>query len=174
MGNNFFNYIQQLEMMAFFSGYPLIYFLVRYLISGAYFNNRWNARLVSFLPLAYALTGTLYLILQLFNLYPEFTIENIRLRIQQPYLFTWGLMSILFWIPALSKRPVFSLLHSLVFFFIILKDLFFHFTSISRDRDTIKNDMNVYTVSIFLYLFSFIFLILLSHLCNFRKKHPKH
>jgi hypothetical protein len=171
MGNNFFEYVQQLEMLAFFSGYPLIYYLVRIIAGKASFKTWLGPGAVSMLPSAYALTGTLFLGLQLMNLYPDFSIENIRRHIQLPYLYIWGLLSILFWIPALSKRQILSLLHSLVFFFIIIKDLFYQFTGVIRDRDIIKNEMNVYTISIFLNLAAFI-LILLSTLHNFRKKQP--
>lgn len=169
MGSNIFTYVQQLEMLAFFSGYPLVYYLVRFITGNASFKSRWGAGAASILPFAYALTGTLYLGLQLKNLYPDFTFENIKFRIQQPFLCIWGLLSILFWIPALSKRQILSVLHSLVFFLIIIKDLFFQVTGVTRDRDIIKNEMTVYTVSIFLNLAAFI-LILLSSLHNLRKK----
>ena len=172
MGSSIFTYVQQLEMLAFFSGYPLIYYLVRFLTRNVSLKNVRGAETVTILPFAYALVGTLYLGLQLKNLYPGYTIENISHRIQQPYLIIWALLSILFWIPALSKRQILSVLHSLVFFFIIVKDLFFQLTGIISDRDIIRNDMKIYTVSIFLNLAAFI-LILLSSLLPFRKKHPR-
>jgi len=172
MGNNLFTYVQRLEMLAFFSGYPLIYYLVRILARHAFFKYRWGAGLVSVLPFAYALTGTLFLGLQLVNLYPDYSIETVGHRIQQPYLHIWALLSVLFWIPAISKRQILSLLHSLVFFFILVKDLFFQFTGDIRDRDIIKNEMTVYTISIFLNLAAFI-VVLLSSLYNFRKKPSK-
>ncbi len=173
MGNNFFVNIQQLEMLAFFSGYPLIYFLVRFLAHNLSFKNGWDARIVSILPFAYALIGTLYLGLQLKNLYPDYTIVNIKQRIQHPYLIIWGLLSILFWIPAISKKQVLSILHGLVFFFLILKDLFSQLAGFSQDRDIVKNDMRIYTVSIFLNLAAIIFLTLLSYLLTLRKRYPK-
>ncbi len=172
MGNSIFIYVEQLEMLAFFSGYPLVYYLVRFLTRNTSFKNIRGAVLVSILPFAYALIGTLYLGLQLKNLYPDYTIENVRHRIQQPYLVIWALLSILFWIPSLPKRQILSVLHSLVFFFIIVKDLFFQLTGITSDRDIIRNDMKIYTVSIFLNLAAFI-LILLSFLIPFRKKYTK-
>lgn len=173
MGNNFFTYIQHLEMMAFFSGYPLIYYLLRLISRNASFKNNPGAGMISLLPFAYAVVGTLYLGLQLSNLYPDYTIENIKHRIQQPGLLIWGLLSLLFWIPAFSKRQILSVLHSLVFFFLIVKDLFFYFTGQIRDRDIIKNDMQVYTVSIFLNLAAVILLLLCSFLIRFRKKYPR-
>jgi hypothetical protein len=171
MGNNLLTYIQQLEMLAFFSGYPLIYYLALFLAGNASFKNRWGPGFVSILPYTYALVGTLYLGLQLKNLYPDYTIENVRRHVQLPYLCIWGLLSLLFWLSAFSKRQILSLLHSLVFFFIIIKDLFFQLTGNIRGRDIIKNEMTVYTISIFLNLAAFI-LVSLSNLRNFRKKQP--
>ncbi len=172
MGNSIFNYVQQLELLAFFSGYPLIYYLARLVSGHVFIKSRWGTGFVSILPFAYALVGTLYLGLQLRNLYPDYNVENIRYRIQQPYLCIWGLLSILFWIPAFSRRRIFSLLHSLVFFLMIIRDLFFQIIGVAQNSDIIKNDMNVYTTSIFLNLAAFLFLVLLTYLHRFRKKYP--
>jgi hypothetical protein len=135
--------------------------------------NVGGAGLVSILPFAYALMGTLYLSLQLNNLYPDYSIENIKRRIQQPGLQIWGLLSLLFWIPTLSKRQLLSILHSLVFFFMIIKDLFFQLIGFISDRNILRNDMKVYTVSVVLNLAAFTLLVLLSFLPPFRKKSPK-
>jgi hypothetical protein len=173
MGNNLFTYVQQLEMLAFFSGYPLIYCLVGFLNRNASFKNRWGERSFRVLPFAYALIGTLYLSLQLINFFPDYTMGSIMHRIQQPYLFIWGLLTILFWVPVISKRQIFSLLHSLVFFFIIIKDLFLQLTGVPGHQDIIKNEMNVYTASIFLNLAAFIILVLLSSLRHIPRKYLK-
>ena len=173
MGNSIFIYVEQLEMLAFFSGYPLVYYLVRILTRNTSYKNIRGAELVSILPFAYALIGTLYLGLQLKNLYPDYSIENVRHRIQQPYLVIWTLLSILFWIPSLPKRQILSVLHGLVFFFIIVKDLFFRLTGLIVDRDILKNDMKVYSVSVVLNLAAFILLAFLIFLISFRKKYLK-
>jgi hypothetical protein len=164
--------MQQLEMLAFFSGYPLIYYLVRILVGNSTLKNRWGGKAVSILPFAYALVGTLYLGFQLMNLYPDYTMGHLSRRIQQPYLYIWGLLSVLFWVPALSRRQILSVFHSLVFFLIIIKDILFQLTGVIRDRDIIKNEMTVYTISIFLNLAAFI-LVLLSSLYNLHKKQPE-
>ena len=61
MGNSFFVYLQQLELMAFFSGYPLVYAIIIYFAGNKRSKNNFKARMVSVLPFAYALIGTLYL-----------------------------------------------------------------------------------------------------------------
>jgi hypothetical protein len=171
MSSDLFAYVQQLEMLAFFSGYPLVYFLVRIFFHNTSFKNGRRAEMVSILPYSYALIGVLYLGLQLKNLYPDYTIENIQHRIQQPYLNIWGLLSILFWIPAISQKQKLSVLHSFVFFFFIVRDLFFQLAGLSQDRNILKNDMRIYSVSIFLNLVAFTLLALLSFLLRFRKKY---
>ncbi len=165
--------MEQLEMLVFFSGYPLVFYLVRFFSRHASLKNVSAAALVSILPLAYALIGTFYLGLQLKNLYPVYTIENVKHRIQQPYLFIWALLSLLFWIPAISKRQVLSVFHSLIFFFIIIKDLYFQLAGITSDRNIVRNDMKLYTVSIFLNLAAFSLLFLPYYIQSQRKKYPK-
>ncbi len=171
MSSSIFRYFQQLEVLAFFSGYPLIYYLVQILTRNTLLKNSKGKELISILPFAYALIGTLYLGLQLKNLYPDYTIENIKHRIQHPWLQIWGILSILFWIPAISKRQILSMLHSLVFFLVIVKDLLFRFGGFIRDHDMMRNEMRLYTVSIFLNLAAYTFLFLLYQLFPIHKQY---
>ena len=83
MGNSFFEYLQQLELMAFFSGYPFVYTVAIFIFGDRQLKNNFKIRIVSLLPFAYALTGTLYLGLQLKNLYPHYSIENIKQTVQK-------------------------------------------------------------------------------------------
>ncbi len=162
MDNSFFAYLQQLEMLAFFSGYPLLYVVTLFLTSNKHPKNNFKNKLISLLPFAYALIGILYLGLQLKNLYPDYSFKNITTAFQYPYLTIWGLLSLLFWFPALYKRPVLSLIHSLVFFFFLARDLFFHFIHSSTNKDVIKNDMKIYSDSLLLNLGAFAFIVLIS------------
>ncbi len=148
MDNDLVVYIERLQLMAFFSGYPLIYALVNVLATERSRQpNAFVNRLVMLLPFAYALTGVLFLGFAVKNLYPDYSVENISE--QFTYIKIWAIFSVLFWIPAFSKKPVFSLLHSLIFFFILLRDLFMYMTSYIG-MDMIKNDMRVYTDSLLL------------------------
>jgi hypothetical protein len=165
-----FTYARQLEMLVFFSGYPLVYYLVRYIVRNTSLKKTGKPELVSILPYAYALTGALYIALLIKNLYPDYSLENIRNQTQQSYLVIWAILSILFWIPAISRKQILSMLHSLVFFLLILKDLFVQLTGFNPDPNILKNDMKVYTVSIVLNLSAFIILVLFSLLFPIRKK----
>lgn len=161
MGNNFFAYLQLLELMAFFSGYSLLYAIILVFAGNKKPENNFKNRIVSVLPLSYALVSTLYLGLQLKNLYLSHLSANVRLAIHHPYLMIWGLLAILFWIPLFRKKAGLTLLHNLVFFFILVKDIFMQIGS-SVDENILKNDMRLYTVSFLLNLATFILMGLLS------------
>ena len=169
MENSFFAYLQQLELMAFFSGYPLLYVLIFFVAENKQSRNNLKKRIISALPYVYPVLGTLYLGLQLKNLYPDYSFENIKQTMPHPWLITWGLLSILFWIPALGKKTILSLIHSLVFFFFLARDLFLQLSA-SSDNSIIKNDMNVYSNSLLLNTGIFVFILLLSFLFSLYKK----
>ena len=168
--DNFFAYAQKLELLAFFSGYPLIYAIIFFIAGNEQSKNNFKRTIISLLPFAYALVGTLYLVLQFKNLYPDYSFEKIRLSIQHPYLMTGGLHSILFWIPALAEKTALSLLHSLVFFFFVIRDLALQLSG-SIENDIVRNDMKIYTASLLLNFVSVALLSLLSFLYTRYKKY---
>lgn len=171
MDNSFFAYLQQLELMAFFSGYPLLYILIHLISGNRAGKNIFKKKVFPFITFAYALIGTLYLGLQIRNLYPDYSIENIRLTMQQPWLTAWGLLSILFWIPILSRKPVLSLVHSLVFFSLLVKDLFLHTLQTRPDKNIVRNGMKIYSDSILLNLVCLIAVVLIYLLLSqFKQK----
>lgn len=160
MGNNFFAYLQLLELMAFFSGYSLLYAIILVLAGNKESGSNFKKRVVSVLPLSYAMVSTLYLGLQLKNLYLSYSSGSTGLSIHHPYLMIWGLLGILFWILSFRKKEVISLLHNLVFFFILVRDVILQIGS-SVDENILKNDMKLYTVSFLLNLATFILMGLL-------------
>ncbi len=170
MDNSFFTYLQQLELMAFFSGYPLIYAVVIVFAGKKPEKNSLGDRAVFLLPFAYALVGTLFLGFELKKLYPDYSLENIKLTMRMPWLVLWGLCSILFWIPAISKKTFLSLIHSLVFFFFLVKDIYIQLSASSANNDMIKNDRNIYTKSLLLNLGALVLLIVVPFLYTRYKK----
>ena len=169
MDDSFFLYLDQLELMTFFSGYALIYFFIRFLSDARWIKRIKQKNISLLLPYAYALVGILYLGLQLKNLYPDFTWAHIAAANPEPYLKIWGLLSILFFIPALNKKIILSLLHSLVFFFFLGKDIALHFIQ-ATEKDVVKNDMKIYTISLLINLAAFIFIVLVYFLYTKVKK----
>src|SRR5215204_1648394 len=101
MDTNFFKYVQQLEMMAFFSGFPLLHAIV--IVTTGYLqkNPEVKKKLISLLPYTYAIAGTLFIGLQIRNLYPDYDFGNIKNSIFHPFLFLWASLSLLFWLPAI-------------------------------------------------------------------------
>jgi len=162
MDNSFFAYIQELELIAFFSGFPLIYAIILVLAGRPSLNNRFRNSLGPLLPYGYALTGTLYLGLILKNQYPDYLLE----RIEYPYLTIWGILAILFWIPAINKKTIISLMHSMVIFIVLIKNLLLQLTSSSSDINMVRNYMKIYTASLILNLGTFAALLILSFILN--------
>ena len=161
--------MEQLELIAFFSGYSLIYLFIHFLASARQTKNIFSERMISLLPLAYALVGLSFLGYEIKKFVAESSIENIKTSLTGHYLLLWGLISVLFFIPILYKKPVLSFLHSLVFFFFIVKDIFNYFFN-SADLSVLKNIMNVYSKSLLLNSVSFITIVFISFLVTrFRK-----
>jgi hypothetical protein len=157
------DYISQLQLLAFFAGYPLIYTLVNFLATKrhertSFLSNKW----VQLLPFAYALIGTLFIGLFLKSISPDFSLKNIAEQFQSPFLEGWAIMSVLFWIPAFTKKPVFSLFHSLPFFFLLINHFFTQTTS-SSGRFVIDNDMKMYTISFLLNIVALVFIYALFY-----------
>src|SRR5687767_9204037 len=144
------SYLQQLEILAFFSGYPLVYAVVAFLRTTAKSGSSIKNSAFILLPFSYTIVGILYLGLQLKNLFPDYSVRHIASQIQIPFFAGWALLSLAFWIPFLSKKPVLSLLHSLVFFYLIVKNFYLQLTSTEPDKHVLSNFMKVYSDSILL------------------------
>jgi hypothetical protein len=164
MNNDLAAYIERLELIGFFAGYPLDYAITRF-IAGRPLKKIGTipGKLKKLLPLSYALTGTLYAGLILRNIFPDITFNNIAAQFPGPYLKLWGLLSVLFWFPVFRKKQYFSLLHSLLFFFLLFKDLFIDIYSYGG-ADAVKNDMKLYTDSLLLNTATLLFVTLISFL----------
>jgi hypothetical protein len=150
MTESFLVYLERLELMAFFSGYPLVYALA-YFVAGTKRGMRIQlfSRLPRLLPFAYALVGTIFFLLWVRELIIQSGIKNLSPGFNLSLLKAWALMAVLFWIPALARKSVYSLLHSLVFFSLLFKDIIAGFGSES-ENNMLTNDMRVYTISLVL------------------------
>jgi hypothetical protein len=173
LDNSFSLYLEQLEVIAFFSGYSLLFVLINFLGSTLQTKKLFTQKAVSFLPIAYAFTGLLFIGFQLKKLSPYFSITHIQQTFNGHYLLYWGLLSVLFFIPALYKKPAFSFLHSLVFFCFIIKDIFLASFQ-TTDRLILKNTMNLYTESLLLNSASFAFILFCAFLIiSLKKRHNR-
>jgi hypothetical protein len=170
MDSNFWNYLAQLEMMAFFSGFPLVYAVVVVFGGKTETSISKKIQFKSLLPLSYAVVGCLYIGLQLRNLYPDYTLSNISQSFQPPLLKFWAVLSILFLIPFFRKKAIISLLHSMVFFFLLAKDLFLFLFKPAYPADEIKNVMKIYTDSLLLNGAVFLIVLLVAFVLPKLKK----
>jgi len=167
MNDSFIAYIQQLELIAFFSGFPLVYAIVQVLAGSFQNKNSLVNRFASSLTYAYSLIGLLFLGFQLKKLYPNYSISGINAHIQHPYLVIWALTAMLFCIPMLAKRGRLALLHSLIFLFPIILDLF---KGNASGANFLQNDMKVYGSSLILNVAAIIVIVAISYLLSFLKK----
>ena len=170
MGDDLFAYIERLQLMAFFAGYPLLYAMAQVLAGlkvrkQGSFPHLW----VRSLPYAYALTATLFLGMLIRDLYPDYTLNHITSQFQNPWLKVVGIMAVLCWLPFFSRKPLLCLLHSLVFFYFVLRDLFFHFTSSSVGREIIQNDMKILTDSLLLNAVTMVLVMVVLAILSFKK-----
>lgn len=173
MEYNFFIYLQRLELIAFFSGYPLIYAIIQLVARKGITKKLDGAVLKALLPYGYALVATLYLGLQLKNFYPDYSFENVKQDFQfNPFLISWAILAILFWIPALAKKPLLSLVHSFVFFFLLLKDIFVASRTGDEDYSLIRNDMKLHTTSLLINLGAQVFVWVVFIISRKRKDKP--
>ena len=158
MGNDIIAYIQKLELFGFFSGYCLIYTILFSLKSSS--NSKVQTllqKLIDLLPYAYALTASLYLGMVVKNISPGFSVRNLNAQFRLPYLQVIGLSGVFFWIPYFGKKPILSLIHSLVFFFFLLRDVFIQL-KLSQGTEIIHNNMKVFTDSLLLNLITLVFI----------------
>ena len=131
MGTDFLSFIQRYELILFFAGYPLLYTLV----SGL---PKWRMSL----PVVYAMAGTLFLLFLFWRANRPGSLVIIALR-------SWGVLAVLFWIPWLGKLRLWSLLHSLVFFALLVEDMV-GALSAPYGRETVGGDMRIFSISFFL------------------------
>lgn len=171
MGYSFDAYLEKLELIAFFAGFPMIYAII-VLVAGSLNNPLYKNRVTSLLPYSYAFVGLLYMGYFLRNLYPDYSFSHINASVFHPLLKIWAFLSLLFWIPLFNRKTIFSLIHSLVFFFLIAKDIIAYRFLSENDPYIIKNQMKVYTDSLLLNAAAFIVILLISvTIRRLRKSH---
>jgi hypothetical protein len=170
MNDSFIAYIERLELLTFFSGYPLVYAFAQFIAGDKQKQrNYFTSALVRSLPRAYALTGSIFFLLWVKKIFIQSGIPNIDPGFDITPLKVWGLLTCLFWIPVLARKPVYSLLHSMVFFALFFKDLVSGFSAASQ-KDILSNEMKVYTVSLLLNILCLLTILTISWI--FKKIFP--
>ena len=150
MDNDIFSYLARLEIMVFFVGYSIIYALVYFLVTE--FRKKPKAiisLLQELLPFGYAVSTTLFLGYIIRKIYIGYDLGVPVTKLYHPYLIIFGLTALLFWFRPVRKFAILSLIHSLVFFYFIPRDIILSFSA-DQGNDIVKNDMNILTTSLLL------------------------
>lgn len=171
MNNEFLSYLARLETMVFFSGYAVVYLIIQLIANAKPTQpNSFSLQLYKLLPYAYGTVGVLFLGYTIKNTFLAGGFHVLKGAAGLHYHQWWGLLAIVFLLPTCSRKPLFSLLHSLVFLFFILRDLVLYLGSFV-DRTVIANDMKIYTDSLLLNACAVIFTAIIYFMAvRMRKK----
>ncbi len=161
---SFFAYLERLEVFGFYGGYPLLFVIALIVAGPPAGRNSSKRRLIRSLPYAYALTGTCYAIMIVTGSWPQVDATLIS-TMQEPWLRIWALLALLFWFRPFNRIPVLSLLHSLVFFYFLVRDLLFYSVG-KMDKDLIRKEMKVYGDSLLIILAALVFIYALFTLLS--------
>lgn len=156
-------YLQQLEILAFFSGYPIVYAITAALKNPGSGRNGIVNKAFYLLPIVYVFLGLLYIGLLLRNFYPNYSFELIKYQIQIPFYVCWAISSLFFIIPWLRSRPFICLLHSLIFFYLIVRNFYLQLSAPETDKNVLRNHMNIYFISIMFNILILTVLLLISY-----------
>ena len=166
MGTDLEEYIEMLELIAFFAGFPLVYLLVHAFADQPKKPAVFFKKLAYLLPFSYALVGTLYFLFLIKNLYEEYSLRNNLHAFANPWLIIWALSSLLMWSALFRRKAYFSFLHSLVIFFLLLRDVFLYATD-NLGKPMLVNDMKLYSGSLILnsgcLLLTYILYLIIKH-----------
>lgn len=167
MDNEFLASFEKFELIAFFSGYALIYVLLNGVLQGERIFGASKTRLFS---LSYQLTATLFLGYTVRKLVMG-SLDGVQTYFYHPLLYLFGLLSIFFWLPPLYRRSVIMLFHSLVFFSLIPLDIIFYFRGMA-DRSQVRNDMNMLGLGLSFNVFITVVAFLILWLSERMHKRP--
>jgi hypothetical protein len=165
MGTDLMTLFQRFELLTFFAGYPFLYIMVSLLAVG-----RWGVfgigtqKSLMLLPTSYAMVGTLFLLFLVWqaNRSASFPITLLRM---------WGVLAMIFWLPALRNRRILPFLHSLVFFGLVALDIIVGLST-PAGRDQIHNDMTICSISFLLHATAFVLLLLAVFVRRTIRRHP--
>jgi len=160
--NNFFIYIDKLELIAFFSAFPLFYFLyISFYTKTFIVKFKWLKVLPEIISLAYATISLLYIGMKSNQLYVQNTMGPIQFELTS-YIFIlkfWSIFGLLFFFKFLRTKPLLALAHSSIYFIILLID-FFQYYHHQINVEAFHNEMRLYFISFVAYISISIILIL--------------
>ena len=159
--NSFFNYIDKLELIAFFSAFPLFYFLIISFYSKPLILKFKFLKLLPVLvSMTYATMTVLYLGMKLNQWYLQSLISHIQIDYFTILFFLklWVVLGLLFFFHFFQTKPILALAHSSIYFLILLID-FFQYYHHQIQAEVFHNEMRLYIIGFFAnsILFSILF-----------------
>jgi hypothetical protein len=160
--NNLFTYIDKLELIAFFSAFPLFYFfLIAFYSKPLVMKFKWLKSTPEIISIVYATISLLYVGMKLNQWYEQILIGPIQYDIYS-YIFIvkcWSIFGLIFFFKSLRSKPMLALAHSSIYFIILLID-FFQYYHHQYDIEAFHNEMRLYFIGLLAYLIiSFVFFL---------------
>jgi len=149
MGEGFIAYIERIELIGFFSGYPVVWLLLNRMLKRRFSLHALSMRIRSALPAVYPVLATLYTAMLIKSLYPYYTVQNLLNIFSITPLRIWAITALIFWLPYLQKRISILLLHSAVFFGLLCYDVWANIRNHSN-LEMLQNDIRIFGISILL------------------------
>lgn len=152
MNQSFSIFFDRLTLVAFFSGYPIVYALAMYLIKDVNWKNPVIPQSIkSSLSLAYFVVVLLFWGMIIADMFPSITFSKIISFFKDAY--SWHKISLIAALVLAFKyfkaRPNYALLHSLFFLLLLLEDLLSMLTG-HMDKLTMNSEFKLYFYSILL------------------------
>ena len=152
--NNFFTYIDKLELIAFFSAFPLFYFLIiSFYTKPLTAKFKFLKSIPTLISNTYATMTVLYMGMKLNQLYLQNTFATIQIQ----YLTTifilkcWTVFGFLFFFNFFRTKPLIALAHSSIYFLILFID-FFQYYNRQIDIEVFHNEMRLYIIGFIAYI----------------------
>lgn len=165
---NLFVFLEKLELLAFFSAFPLYYYLVNVVASEFSFQKKWILALPSSITLVYGIITLLYIGMKVNQMF-EIHLFKLEFNNTITYFKIWSSLGVLFFLPAMKVKSKWALFHSIPFtLWIVIDFILFYRSQVSRD--IINNEMRLYFTSLLLLIFV---TLVVSFFTNFSFKKTK-
>lgn len=150
--NDFFIFLEKLELIAFFGGFPLVYFLVYFISTDFSFGKNWLIQLPKRLPVAYAFTTLLFVGMKL-DQWIRSHGAAIDFRSYLFYFQAWAFLGLLFFSIFFRRKPHYTLLHSVPFISLLIFDFYTYYKGYLQ-VEMLHNEMRLYGLGTILNIIS--------------------
>lgn len=154
--NDFFIYLEKIELIAFYGGFPLFYFVIYFISTELSFRKAWLKKLPQLLPATYAFSTLLFVGMKIDqwirNHGAHFNFHNYLFYFQ-----AWAFLGLLFFANYFRTKTVWVILHSIPFVALIIFDFIAYYQG-HLQVELLHNEMRLYTLSTILMLVSLLFI----------------